>query len=880
MAKEKTKPTEPTQAALDLETNQYGRIRRIDIDVEMKQAYLSYSMSVIVARALPDARDGLKPVQRRILYVMHDTGLRPETPYRKSARIVGDVLGKYHPHGDMSVYDAMARMAQDFSMRYLIVDGQGNFGSVDGDPPAAMRYTEARLSKPAVDLLADLDKNTVTWQDNYDGTQKEPTVVPAGFPNLIVNGATGIAVGMATNIPPHNLGEIVDATVFMLERMAATKAAKATIKPGEPMPALPEPDVDVDELIKFVKGPDFPTGAIAFRYNDAVEGGDAIKATYATGRGKIIVQAKAHIEEGTRGRTHIIVTELPYAVNKSSLIERIADLARDEKITGMTDIRDESDRRGMRIVIDINKNDDPRKVLAALYKYTVMRSTFGVIMLALVPDATGRLEPRVLPLRRLLHIYIEHRREIVRRRSEFDLAKALERAHILEGLVRALDMIDRIVKLIRASRDTEIARRGLIDELKFSELQANAILEMPLRRLAALERKKLEEELAEKRKLIKFLEDLLAHPVKMLDVIRDELLSLKERYGDARRTTIVGKIAAQVETKSEENGKADKENGNGSARKRGSSNELALTVHELVPEETAYVIVGANGRIGRVSDAPRVTSAAEITPIAVVKASTRELVYVAGASGRGVVLQVNGIPQEDVTRGQGALLSAISAFSADDEPVGAFSIDKSATSGFVLTATSGGMVKRSETAALPGAPGTSFALCGVSEGDSVIAARLTRGDEDVLLFSQQGMAIRFKQEEVRPMGLPAGGVVGMKLLDGDIVMALALADESAGDLDVVIGTTDGRAKRVAFKEYPTQGRAGKGVISAKLIKDATVADAVIATPEDSIVYVTLKGNAKSLKAKNLARRGRPAQGDDAIAMSGSDRLARMVVVQD
>ena len=520
MAKEKTKPTEPTQAELELETNQYGRIRRIDIDVEMKQAYLSYSMSVIVARALPDARDGLKPVQRRILYVMHDTGLRPETPYRKSARIVGDVLGKYHPHGDMSVYDAMARMAQDFSMRYLIVDGQGNFGSVDGDPPAAMRYTEARLSKPAVDLLADLDKNTVTWQDNYDGTQKEPTVVPAGFPNLIVNGATGIAVGMATNIPPHNLGEIVDATVFMLERMAATKAAKATVKPGEPMPALPEPDVDVDELIKFgkgvhravargrcllqrleqhgvqvageaggqladhaglalagpdrvgvqdvdelikfVKGPDFPTGAIAFRYNDAVEGGDAIKATYATGRGKIIVQAKAHIEEGTRGRNHIIVTELPYAVNKSSLIERIADLARDEKITGMTDIRDESDRRGMRIVIDINKNDDPRKVLAALYKYTVMRSTFGVIMLALVPDATGRLEPRVLPLRRLLHIYIEHRREIVRRRSEFDLAKALERAHILEGLVRALDMIDRIVKLIRASRDTEIAQSRII----------------------------------------------------------------------------------------------------------------------------------------------------------------------------------------------------------------------------------------------------------------------------------------------------------------------------------------------------------------------------------------------------------------------------------
>ncbi|MBX7214009.1 MAG: hypothetical protein K1X39_08380 [Thermoflexales bacterium] len=875
MAKAKKSPTaDAEQVPLELETNQYGRIRRIDIDVEMKQAYLSYSMSVIVSRALPDARDGLKPVQRRILYVMHDTGLRPESPYRKSARIVGDVLGKYHPHGDMSVYDAMARMAQDFSMRYLLVDGQGNFGSVDGDPPAAMRYTEARLSRPAMDVLADLEKDTVPWQDNYDGTQREPTVLPAALPNLILNGATGIAVGMATNIPPHNLTEIVDATAFMLDKMSAMRAARATLKPGEPVPALPEPDVDVDELMKFVKGPDFPTGAIAFRYNDAVEGGDAIRATYATGRGKIIVQAKAHIEEGTRGRNHIIVTELPYAVNKASLIERIADLARDEKITGITDIRDESDRRGMRIVIDVNKNDDPRKVLAALYKYTAMRGTFGVIMLALVPDAAGKLEPRVLPLRRLLHIFIEHRREMVRRRSEYDLARARERAHILEGLVRALDIIDRIIKLIRGSRDTETARQGLIKELKFSELQANAILEMPLRRLAALERKKLEDELAEKLRLIKYLEDLLAHPVKMLGVIRDELLALKERYGDARRTTIVGKVsAAEAETKA-----GDKANGEAPARGKRAATELALTVHELVPEEGTYVIVGANGKIGRVSEAPRITSAAEVTPLAVVKTSTKELVYVAGSSGRGVVLQVGNLPQEDVTRGQGALLSAISPFGAEDEPVGAFAIDKAAASGFVLTATSGGMVKRSETGALPGAPGTAFTLCGVGEGDSVISARLTRGDEDVMLFTQQGMAIRFKQEEVRPMGLPAGGVVGIKLIDGDIVMAVALADETSGDLDIVLGTTDGRAKRVAFKEYPTQGRAGKGVITAKLVKDATVADAVIATPEDAIVYVTLKGNAKSLKAKNLTRRGRPAGGDEAIALSGSDRLARLVVV--
>jgi DNA gyrase subunit A len=886
------------QAVIEPEDGRFGRIRRADINEEMQTSYLSYAMSVIVSRALPDARDGLKPVQRRILYVMHDTGLRPDAPYRKSARIVGDVLGKYHPHGDQSVYDAMARMAQDFSMRYPLVDGQGNFGSVDGDPPAAMRYTEARLSRPAVDLLGDLEKNTVDFADNYDGTTREPTVLPAALPNLILNGATGIAVGMATNIPPHNLNEIVDAIAFMIDRIAEKRGAARKLQEW----ALPDAEVDVDDLMKFVKGPDFPTGGIVFRYDDRVEDGDAIKAAYATGRGKIVVQAKVHFEEGTRGRNHIIVTELPYAVNKSALIERIADLARDGKITGITDIHDESDRRGMRIVIDINKNDDPRQVLSALYKHTPMRTSFGVIMLALVNG-----EPRVLPLRRMLQVFIEHRLVVIRRRSEFDLDEARRRAHILEGLVKALDIIDQIISLIRSSRDTDAARKGLIQKFQFTEVQAQAILDMPLRRLTQLDHKKLEEELAEKRKLIKYLEDLLKNPIKILGVIKEELLALKERYGDSRRTAIVGRIgdgkgdgekdarrkrAGEGGKSSEGGGRKPRSAKGTSANEQMATSDFPLTAHELIGNEAVYVVVGQNGKIGRVSEPPRVTGAAEVVPAAIVKAYTKELIYVIGSSGKGVALNVGSLPQEDVTRGQGASLSNISAFPADDKAVSAFTVDRSAVKTnkkasadseaagpFMVCATANGMVKRSPASILPGAPGQAFTAIGLNEGDSVIGARLVEGHEDLLLFTQQGMAIRFKQADVRPMGLPATGVVGIKLEEGDMVIGMGIADKTNRDLDVVIGTTNGRAKRVSFKDYPVQGRAGKGVLTAKLAGDITVADVAMAKPDDTIVYVTFKNNAKSLKAKNLARRGRPADGDEAIALSAKDYLMRMVVVE-
>src|SRR5512137_442539 len=489
-----------------------GLVRKIDIDREMQQSYLDYAMSVIVARALPDARDGMKPVQRRILYAMYDMGIRADTPYKKSARIVGEVLGKYHPHGDMAVYESMARMAQDFSMRTQLVDGQGNFGSVDGDPPAAMRYTEARLAPPALDLLADIGKDTVNFTENFDGTLTEPLVLPSAIPNLLVNGATGIAVGMATNIPPHNLSEVVDACVYMLEKWEKLD------------------DINVDDLMEFVEGPDFPTGGIII----AQKGEEGIEAAYGKGRGRVTIQARAHIEEMERGKSRIIVTELPYQVNKSSLIERIAELVRDGAMEGITDLRDESDRQGLRIVIELTKNVEPEKVLAELYKRTPMQSTFGINLLALVDG-----EPRLLNLKQALRVYLDHRLVVIRRRTEYDLERARARAHILAGLMVALKHLDEIIALIRSSPDVETARTRLMRRYKLSELQDNAILEMQLRRLAALERKQIEPEYKETLALIKDLESLLKSAKKMRAVASEELLKVKAAFGDRRRTQIV-----------------------------------------------------------------------------------------------------------------------------------------------------------------------------------------------------------------------------------------------------------------------------------------------------------------------------------------------------
>ena len=491
-----------------------GTVRAADITQEMQTAYLDYAMSVIVARALPDVRDGLKPVHRRILYAMwHDLSLTHDKPHKKSARIVGEVLGKYHPHGDTAVYDAMVRMAQPFSLRYPLVDGQGNFGCIDGDNAAAMRYTEARLARITNLMLEDLEKDTVSWHHNFDNTLREPDILPAALPNLLINGSSGIAVGMATNIPPHNLGEVVDALVFMIDRFDNVD------------------EITVEELMNFIKGPDFPTGGIVYRFREEGKGEDdtdAIAQGYAVGKSRLIMQAKAHFEEISRGRTRIVVTELPYQTNKTALLERIADLVRDGKLEGIADLRDESDRTGMRIVIELTRTVEPKDVLADLFKYTPLQQTFGMQMLALVDG-----QPRMLSLKRMLQLFVQHRQEIIRRRSEYDLKQARERAHIVEGLLRALDILDEVIQTIRRSQTVETARNNLVSNFKFTEMQAQAILDMQLRRLAALERKKLQEEYDDLKKRIAYLEDLLAHPEKILGVIKDELLAIKQEYGDA-----------------------------------------------------------------------------------------------------------------------------------------------------------------------------------------------------------------------------------------------------------------------------------------------------------------------------------------------------------
>ena len=494
-----------------------GTVRKINIDDEVKESYLSYAMSVIVARALPDARDGLKPVQRRILYSMYDMGLRPNTAYKKSARVVGEVLGKYHPHSDQAVYDAMVRLAQDFSMRYTLVDGQGNFGSIDGDAAAAMRYTEARMSEMGYDMLEDIGKDTIDFTPNFDDSLKEPAVLPATIPNLLVNGSSGIAVGMATSIPPHNLGEVVDALVYMLKNWNKLD------------------DITLPDLMNFIKGPDFPTGGLAFRYRE-IKGNetDSIATAYATGRGRVIVRAKAHVEQMGRNKSRIVITELPYQANKTNLLGRIADLHRDGKIDGLTDLRDESDRNGMRITLETTRNVEPEDVLADLFRLTPMQSTFSVSLLALVNG-----EPRVLTLKQALRVFIEHRLEVIRRRSEHDLEKARQRAHILEGLLKALDNLDEVIATIRRSRTVETARSNLIKQFKFTDIQARAILDMQLRRLAALERRKIQDEHKEQIKLIKYLERLLSDQGLMLAVIEDELLAVREKYADVRRTQII-----------------------------------------------------------------------------------------------------------------------------------------------------------------------------------------------------------------------------------------------------------------------------------------------------------------------------------------------------
>lgn len=812
-----------------------GMVKRIDIDEEMQQAYLDYAMSVIVARALPDARDGLKPVHRRILYAMHDMGLRPDSPFKKSARIVGEVLGKYHPHGDMAVYEAMARMAQDFSMRYLLVEGQGNFGSVDGDPPAAMRYTEARLAQLSQHMLADIQKNTVDFASNFDDTLQEPTVLPAAVPNLLVNGATGIAVGMATSIPPHNLGEVVNALKYMLENWNRLD------------------DLSLDELMQFIQGPDFPTGGVIIEEAGASEG---LSGAYGSGRGRVTVQARAHLEEMERGRSRIIVTELPYMTNKSALIERIAELVREEKLEGISDLRDESDRQGMRIVIELTKNADPEATLRALYRHTPMQGTFSMILLALVDG-----EPRMLSLKQALRVYLDHRLEIVKRRSQYDLDKARARAHILEGLRVALKNLDEIIDLIRKAPDVETARTRLMKRYKLSEIQATAILDMQLRRLAALERKKIEEEYKEVQAQIKALEALLRSPAKMRAVVADELEAVKQTFGDRRRTQII-------------------------RLKDGEEKRSLLTAGDLAPDTNVWVAVTAAGRISRSQEdrPPRLADGAALQPGEqalrfLVHASTRDTLYLASTKGETAALAVASLPEADDPQ-RGAPIGSLSVLKKMDDLAAVFTLpprSERPANQFLLTVTHQGMVKKSALEELPGPSAGAFTLVKVNEGDRLGWAYQTDGSADLLLVSARGAAIRFTEEEVRPMGLVAAGVMGMKLPQGDELVGVELLPQAGAGVEkgaaVFLAASDGTAKRVAVDQFPKQGRYGQGVVAWKLPK-GRVAGSLLG-PKDALAVVHMEQGARVIRLDAAPLTNRAARGGKVVDVKVGGEVLRL-----
>ncbi len=802
------------------------QIRKIDIDREMQQSYLDYAMSVIVSRALPDARDGLKPVQRRILYAMHDLGLTPNSAYKKSARIVGEVLGKYHPHGDMAVYEAMARMAQDFSMRCMLVDGQGNFGSVDGDPPAAMRYTEARLTAASIDMLKHIEKGTVDFIPNFDGTLKEPVVLPSQIPNLLVNGATGIAVGMATNIPPHNLGEVIDACIYMLQNWEKLD------------------DTSVDDLMHFVKGPDFPTGGIILQDPQA----EGLASIYGSGKGKVIVQARAHMEEMERGKNRIIVTELPYMVNKSSLIERIADLVRDGNLEGVVDLRDESDRHGLRIVIELSKAVEPDNILRKLYKHTPMQTTFGINLLALVGG-----EPRLLSLKQALKVFLDHRLVVIRRRAEFDLDKARARAHILEGLRIALKYLDEIISLIRNSPDAEEAKNRLMKRYKLTDIQAQAILDMPLRRLAALERKKIEDEYKEITALIKNLEELLKSADKMRQLCATELLEARQIFAEKRKTQIIG-------------------------LKEGDSISSMLTITDVTPSQEVVIAINEAGLIARTASETTGWFTGKEAPLWLLRTDTHQTIYLISNTGRTAAVPVHSIPEAGHVS-EGVPFHKISPLDEDDLLGAVFCLPpKSQIEGekYILVVTRGGMVKKTAVQELPGPSASTFMLCKVNEGDTLAWAFLTDGTNEIMLATSKGMCIRFKEEEVRPMGLVAAGVNGIKLNIGDELISSDLVEKNSF---VVLVTSDGKGKRCLEKEFPVQGRYGQGVIGWKVKPGVRLAGMCIGRMDEKLVLHFLRNTSKLKKVADFSVAGRAAGGKEVVEIKPGDQVIEMTEIQ-
>jgi DNA gyrase subunit A len=805
-----------------------GTVQSVDIEREMRSAYLDYAMSVIVARALPDARDGLKPVQRRILYAMHDMGLRPDTPYKKSARIVGEVLGKYHPHGDSAVYEAMARMAQDFSLRYPLVDGQGNFGSVDGDRPAAMRYTEARLNHIATELLLDIEKDTVDWVDNFDGTLQEPAVLPASLPNLLVNGSSGIAVGMATNIPPHNLGEVCDALGYLIERWDKLDA------------------VTVEDLMQYVEGPDFPTGGI-------VVGREGATQAYVTGRGRVVVRAMAHVEEMSGSRHRIVVTELPYQTNKSSLLERIAGLVRSGRIDTISDLRDESDRRGMSIIIELKRGAQPRKTLNQLFKYTPLQSTFGVQMLALVDG-----EPRLLSLKRALQLYVEHRQDVITRRTQYELEKARQRAHILEGLKIALDHLDAVIQTIRQSPDVDTARDRLMERFELTEIQAQAILDMQLRRLAAMERQKIEDEYLEMIQRIAYLEDLLASPRKILYLIKEELGELKQAYGDGRRTRIV-------------------------------EEEADLAAEDLVVQEDVLITITQRGYVKRVPlQAYRaqgrggrgvigMTTRDEDAILRLFSARTLDAILFFSNRGKVYQEKVYQIPTTDRTA-KGVLLAGILALAPDEQVTAAVAVSSFEQKGSLAMFTHQGRVKRVALSEFANVRPSGLIAMRLDEEDQLGWVALTSGEEDLIVVTQQGQALRFGQETVRVMGRSAAGVNGIKLEPGDRVCSAAVVDPQA---ELLIVTTKGYGKRTPLSEFTVKGRYGKGVrcLGGKRETTGVIAAARVVHPDDEITLISAGGMVLRTHTADIPQMGRTTRGAKVMGLKKGDEATSVAVVE-
>jgi DNA gyrase subunit A len=795
----------------------------VPIEEEMRKSYLDYAMSVIVGRALPDIRDGLKPVHRRVLFAMHELGLNWNRAYKKSARVVGEVLGKYHPHGDAPVYEALVRMVQEFSLRYPLVDGQGNFGSIDGDPPAAMRYTETRLAKIAHELLADIDKETVDFTPNFDESLQEPVVLPTKVPNLLVNGSSGIAVGMATNIPPHNLREVVDGLIRVID----------------------DPEVSIDELMKVIPGPDFPTRGYIY-------GRGGIREAYTTGRGIITLRAKAHVEKMRGGREAIIVTELPYQVNKATLMEKIGELIRDKKIEGISERRDESSREGIRIVLELGRGEMAQIVINQLYKHTPMQTTFGVIMLALV----GR-RPQVVNLKQMLQEFVVFRREVVTRRTQYDLARAEERAHILEGLRKAVDQLDLVIRIIRQAESPDAAKDALMRQLDLSEIQAKAILDMLLQRLTQLERHKIVEEHEQTLALIADLKGILASEARLLGIIKDELAALREEFGDERRTEILAETTD-------------------------------LTIEDLLADEDMVVTITRSGYIKRThveayrsqKRGGKGVTGMETKEEDIVEdlfvASTHSFLLFFTNKGKVHWLKVHEIP-EGGRQAKGKAMANVLSLGEHERVATCVPVRDFESGGYILFATKQGKVKKTELSAFSHPRAGGIQAITLEEGDEVMGARRTDGQREVLLSTKQGMIIRFPEDEVRPMGRTAAGVRGIDVDEGDQVIAAETIREGVTILTV---TERGYGKRTPLDEYRLQGRAGKGIIDIKTAgRNGAVVGMLQVREGDDILVVTTKGKIIRLHADEVTSQGRNTMGVRIIDIDADDQVGNLARVE-